>query len=225
MLNRPGIYKITCIPTGKFYIGSAQCVKVRWQLHRQHARHGTHHNRHFQSAWSKHGEDNFRFELLAVCAKLDLIMYEQRFIDKLDPAFNICRTAGNSLGIKCTDAAKAAISAKNKGHRRNIGRKVSDETRALLRVSAQTQFALDGHPRIGKLHSDDAKRKMSVAKKGVPGMRGRIVTEETRKKLSTAALGNKRCLGRKLSESTKNKIAAGKKGKVNTAEHIEKSRV
>jgi len=87
MLNKSGIYKITCDPTGKFYIGSAVSFKKRWCSHVSTAELGRHHNRHFQSAWTKHGKDAFRFEPLLVCKKDDLLMYEQRAIDFLKPNF------------------------------------------------------------------------------------------------------------------------------------------
>jgi hypothetical protein len=52
-------------------------------------------------------------------------------------------------------------------------------------------------------HSEDAKRKMSVAKKGKPSNRkGAIHSEDSIKKMRASKQGNKHCVGRKLPKLT-----------------------
>jgi hypothetical protein len=88
---------------------------------------------------------------------------------------------------------------------------------------------------FGMRHSDETKKKMSIARKG------RIISEETRKKLSTSnigkhlgptketqekikkiLLGRPSRLGATLSQETKDKIGRGNTGKNFTAEHRKK---
>ena len=105
-----GIYKITNTVTGKFYIGSAVNIKIRWANHRSRLGANKHGNRHLQNSWNKHGEDSFTFEVLECCEKERLIEREQFYIDNEKPAYNISPTAGNSLGVKHTDETKRKIS-------------------------------------------------------------------------------------------------------------------
>lgn len=79
--------------------------------------------------------------------------------------------------------------------------------------------------RRGKHHSDDAKRKMSLAMKGRPSpLKGKQHSEETRRKISESHKGKtmseeqkrkqaEALRGQKLSEETKRKISESCKGK------------
>ena len=69
-------------------------------------------------------------------------------MDQLKPAYNICRTAGSSLGVVCSAATKAKISARNKG------RVLTPEHREAIRKGG-----------LGKVHSAEAKSNMSIAQK------------------------------------------------------------
>lgn len=61
----PGIYVITCLPTGKVYVGQAKNCTQRWGGHRWHLNKGTHRNYHLQRAWRLHGQSAFTFEIAA----------------------------------------------------------------------------------------------------------------------------------------------------------------
>lgn len=106
MINRSGVYKITCTANGRFYIGSAVNFKRRWIYHRRDAVAGKHSSRHLQRAWDKHGPEAFKFEVLIVCSKECLIMYEQQAMNALKPEFNMAPTAGSCLGVKHTATAR-----------------------------------------------------------------------------------------------------------------------
>lgn len=107
-----GVYEIVHLDTGRQYIGSASTTFAkRWKLHRHQLRRGTHHSRHLQNAWNKYGEQAFAFRKLVICAPADVLMYEQRLLDGLKPAFNVAPIAGSAKGVRHTDETKKAMSA------------------------------------------------------------------------------------------------------------------
>lgn len=117
-IEASGIYQIRNLINGKRYIGSAKCFRTRWNGHRAKLRRGSHHSRHLQSSWVKHGESAFFFEVIELCDVNQLLVKEQAWLDRESPEFNVCPTAGNTLGRKFTQETKDKIAA------RAIGRKV-----------------------------------------------------------------------------------------------------
>ena len=59
-----GIYKITNTVNGKIYIGKSQNIEKRFNEHIYGLNRGINHNPHFQNAWDKYGEKNFKFEII-----------------------------------------------------------------------------------------------------------------------------------------------------------------
>lgn len=87
-----GIYKITCLENGRFYIGSAKNFKKRWSRHLNDLRNNKHDNVHLQRAYNKYGRDGFSFEVVEECDIGDLLILEQFYLDELKPyegGFNI----------------------------------------------------------------------------------------------------------------------------------------
>lgn len=83
-----GIYRITCRANGKSYIGSSKHVDSRLSSHYTMLRSGTHHSKHMQNAWDKHGEDFFSHETLLLCSEENLSYYEHLTVNGLSPEFN-----------------------------------------------------------------------------------------------------------------------------------------
>ena len=65
-----GLYKVTNIKNGKFYIGSSTNIEIRWKNHKAALRNNHHINKHLQSAWNKYGEEVFLFEIIKKTKKL-----------------------------------------------------------------------------------------------------------------------------------------------------------
>lgn len=105
-MDSPGIYKVTNLVTGDFYIGSAKNIRKRWNVHKCLLRQNKHYNKHFQSVWNKYKEENFEFVTLITCPVEYLIKAEQWFIDSLKPHYNKDVTAGSRLGTKHSEEAK-----------------------------------------------------------------------------------------------------------------------
>jgi group I intron endonuclease len=177
-----GIYRITCLANGRFYIGSAISLDNRKRQHVQALARGDHHNKKMQRSFSKYGLSSLKWEVLEFVEPEHLISREQHFIDTLDACnkehgFNLYPTAGSSLGSKASDEAKAKMSAAKKG------RKLSETQRAML----------------------DAVRN------------SKPITEETRQKLRDAWLHRG-----PISQEVRDKIAAAHRGKKQSPEAIEK---
>jgi group I intron endonuclease len=136
--NTSGIYAIVHIATGRKYIGSAVDVAMRWREHQNALMRNQHHSIALQRAWNKRGRDAFGFRLLLTCRPQHLLFYEQRAIDTWQPVFNCNKTAGSMLGFRFSDESKLKMAAAARRTRN----------------------------RLGKPHTEESKRKISLAKTG-----------------------------------------------------------
>lgn len=96
----PAIYTITNTATGEQYVGSARYAPARWSLHTHYLEHGRHHSKRLQESWDKYPDARFEFRVILFCESADLLMYEQRTLDVLKPAYNVSPTAGSTRGVK-----------------------------------------------------------------------------------------------------------------------------
>src|SRR5260370_36049823 len=92
-----GIYRIVCVRTGKFYIGSSTNLPTRRYNHFRVLQRNKHHNRHMQRAWNKYGKDAFVFEVLELALIPFLLERQQYWLDTLKPGFNMSPIAGSTL--------------------------------------------------------------------------------------------------------------------------------
>ena len=104
-----GIYKIACIVTGKFYIGSTSNLYDRRKSHLSKLRRNEHGNPKLQAAWNKYGEASFTYDVLELVLPMSLTAREQYWIDKLKPLFNLASVAGSRLGIKDSPETREKI--------------------------------------------------------------------------------------------------------------------
>jgi len=173
-----GVYKISCLQTGKFYIGSAHSLIQRKRTHLSCLRKNKHRNSKLQRAWNKYGEQNFQFQTLLICSKDDVLFYEQLLLTKLDAVtngFNISPSVIGGKGIKHTEETKAKLKEAWIQRRMRPKNPVSEET----------------------------KKKISLAKLG---KKRKPFTEEARKNMAISRMGNKNRLGIPHTEETKLKM-------------------
>lgn len=82
---KTGIYKITNLTNGHYYVGQAVDIMARFREHRFAARHIEHkdHNSPIHRALCKYGCDSFSYEILEECPRNQLDEKETCWIDKL----------------------------------------------------------------------------------------------------------------------------------------------
>ena len=108
------IYKITNEVDGKFYIGSTNNLIKRYYTHINHIRTGKNTCVKLIRAVNKHGEENFKIEIVCECSTDEILKTEQEYIDSLSPHYNIAKIAGSNLGIKRTKETKLKKSVSQK---------------------------------------------------------------------------------------------------------------
>jgi len=115
------VYEIRNIITGKIYVGSSINYESRKRRHVNRLKRGNHHSIHLQNSWNIYGEDGFEFRVLETVNDVDeLISREQYYLDYFnsyngDYGYNICKTAGSSIGTKHTDETKLKMSISHTG--------------------------------------------------------------------------------------------------------------
>lgn len=85
-----GIYRITNKIDGNSYIGSSKNIVGRISAHKTSLKHHFHYNILLQKAWDEYGENNFEFKIVYEVNDIeDLLIYEQYYIDKYNPIYNV----------------------------------------------------------------------------------------------------------------------------------------
>ena len=101
MVSICGVYRITNLINGKFYIGSSANIGQRWEQHLYRLRNNKHENPYLQKAWNKYGESNFQFEVIEECNSSDQYQREQHYLDLYQPfgeqGYNIVRNISKDL--------------------------------------------------------------------------------------------------------------------------------
>jgi len=115
-----GIYIIRNTITNKVYIGSSLNPRARIKEHFNSLNKNVHHSKYLQRSYNKYGKSVFKVDIIEyVNDKKDLLSKEQFWIDYYDSykkGYNVCRYAGNTLGLKCSEKNKI------KAHKRMAGK-------------------------------------------------------------------------------------------------------
>ena len=160
------IYEIINTKTQDKYIGSTVNFISRKSRHFTNLENNQHENKHLQSAYNKYGKDNFRFNIILFCDKNNLLLYEQNILDAWKPEYNICKIAGNCLGVK---RSKEVIEKKKLSR---SGYKPSEETRRKISETKKGNHLSEKHKKalsishINYIMPESQKQKISESNKG-----------------------------------------------------------
>lgn len=160
--GKSGIYMWKNLLTGKIYIGSAQNIKRRLTGYYNVSFLEKNTNMYICRSLLLHGYSSFGLSILEYCSKKILIEREQYYINTLKPGYNICKTAGSTLGRLHSVEAKSKISRAKQGT--NQGKNNSF---------------------FGKVHSEGSKKQMSEVKLGTS------LSDITKAKISVSKQGKK----------------------------------
>lgn len=163
---KSGIYKIVNTANGKAYIGSSFVLTRRWNRHVRELRGGIHPNAKLQAAWSKYGETSFEFCVVEYVDESLLIEREQHWIDCESPEYNICRTAGNTAGVRPDAAAREKMAAAKRGKPRSLETRQKISAYQKTRVVSPETIKKQSIARTGAKRSAEARQRMSDAAKG-----------------------------------------------------------
>ncbi|MDY6867238.1 MAG: NUMOD3 domain-containing DNA-binding protein [Chloroflexota bacterium] len=193
-----GVYKIVNKINGNCYVGSSKSIDGRLKIHLRRLRNGSHRNPHLQSAFKKYGESAFDFIKVLYCDLKNLLIYEQLLLDEINPEYNICPNAGNTLGVTHSKETRKKMSNARKG------KKFTEEHKKKISI------ALKGHAPTLDCHSQKTRKKISES------LLGHSISSETRKKISESNKGKhfgsyNGMWGRKHTEETKRKISQSMK--------------
>lgn len=117
------IYKITCITSGKIYIGkTTKDINKRFNEHFKAAFNDNIKDTHLHNAIKKYGVEDFKIELLETCKNKEELANREKFwvaiYDSLKYGYNMTEGGDGSSGYKQTDEHKNKIANSNRGQKR-----------------------------------------------------------------------------------------------------------
>ncbi len=136
---KSGIYQIVNLVNNNIYIGSAVNLRNRKYLHISMLKRNIHHSIILQRAYNKYGLKNFSFEILEYVDVKNLIIREQFYIDKCNPKYNVCKIAGNTLGVE-SSRKKSVIQYDLEGNQIKIWNCLQD-IKNHLKISASSKIS------------------------------------------------------------------------------------
>lgn len=210
-----GVYKITNLITGRYYIGSSYHCEERRKEHFQGLRNGTHVNAYMLHSFQKHGKENFKFEIIHELPEDQARDKEQWYIDNFyDEMYNISKTAYDGGDLISYHPDKENIIAR-------MTEAINERYKNMSEADKEKQWGYikeKGNPMQGRKHTEESKRKMSLSSMGNTANKGKKASKETRERLSEIAkerTGEKNPFyGRHHSEETKQYMSEKFKGRI-----------
>ena len=175
-MNISGIYAIICRNSGRYYVGSSNCIRRRKSKHFSDLIKNRHHNHYLQNIFNKYGKDSIFFIICEECPPQDLIKIEQRYLDEgkfdsfcVNYSFSADRTSITeetrkkiSLSLKgriFSKQHKTQISLSKKGKKRINFSNIHIQNLSKSATGKNNSF-------YGKRHTNESKRKMSNSRNG-----------------------------------------------------------
>lgn len=192
-----GIYCIENIVNGKKYVGQSIDIHKRLSGHRTKLIRGKHKNQHLQNSWNKYGESSFKFYILEECKESMLDQTEINYINKwnlqdynygynIESGGNLNKHLGEEtkmklreahLGVKLSEEVCKKMSDSRMGKNNSMyGKCHTQETKDKISKAnkgkpghkpSEYQLQRAREANIGKIVSDETKKKLAEAKKGI----------------------------------------------------------
>ena len=141
-----GVYKITNMSNGKFYVGSSKDIKSRWSQHKKKLNEGTHGNSHLQRAWKLYGGQNFIFEVIEECLPEMQFEREQYYLNTLNPfddnGYNIVRQISKEY-MSDNYISKICERCKKEYHTFSHLSKYCDKCKEIIKQENKWQYEAD----------------------------------------------------------------------------------
>lgn len=187
------VYKHTS-PSNKVYIGiTSRDPKRRFCCNGQ----GYKNNFHFWSAIKKYGWENFKHEIIKEGLSFDeACETEKRLISEyksFDSRFGYNIALGGQ-GFLMTDEQRAELSDRQKKFYSDpsIRKKVSIRSKGMWAdENFRNNHIGEKHPMYGHTHTEEARQKISEARRGKPTTKGKVWTLEERQHMSEVQMGHK----------------------------------
>lgn len=203
---KSGIYKITNSVNGKFYIGSSNDIKQRWNEHKSKLKSNRHVNKKLQNAWNFYGEDKFLFEVVESTDDNQSILFEreQHYFDLFKPymrdiGYNICPKASGGDTITHNPNREQFVQKMSTlcagENNPMFGKTHTSDTIALQKEKSKGRFTLDWFIQKygevdGKLKYEDRRQKLLNRKmnysysNGFEGTKRTFMTADVKNKIS-----------------------------------------
>ena len=211
-----GVYKISNILSGRYYIGYSTNINRRFTVHRSKLKQNCHDNIFLQRAYNLDGEDKFKYDIIHICdteekaKEIELQYLTDLSIRNIVYNLNFNNSGGDLL--------------KNHPDKEKIREKILNSCKETLnkmtpeeRSQKYGKFG-DKNGMYGKTHTEEVRKMNSELKKGNTYCKGKKASEETRQKMSENAklkIGDKNPFyGKHHSEETIKKIKERSKGRL-----------
>lgn len=147
------IYRIRHVESGACYVGQTIDFRKRKGAHLSALRAKRCTSPYLQRAYDAHGESAFSFEVLEASSldKAERTRDEQRWIDKLAPAYNSAQAANSRAGTKASAETRAKMSAAHMGNKSAAGKTMSADERARRSLLMTGNKRAAGHRKSDEL--------------------------------------------------------------------------
>lgn len=210
-----GVYKISNIKDGRYYIGHSQNIYNRFKTHKYKLKNNKHDNIFMQRVYKKYGLDSFTFEIIHKFDDVEKSKEKElEYLQNLEIRKELYNLNYNNDGgdmLSHHPNKKEIIEKRSETLKENNAKLTKEELK--------DKYGLNGEKNgmFGKTHTKEARKIFSNLHKGNKYSLGLKRSEETRKKISEIAkqrIGEKNpFFGKVHSEEARKKISENNLGK------------
>ena len=211
-----GVYKISNILSGRYYIGYSTNIERRFCVHRSKLRKNCHDNIFLQRAYNLDGEDNYRYDIIHICdTEEEAKEIELKYLTDLSIREKLYNLNYNNSGGDLISHHPEKEKIRNQ-----ISSSLLQLMSKLTSNEKKEKFGRSGERNgmYGKTHTKEVKFLISAANKGNTYCKGKKASEETRRRMSEGAklkIGEKNSFfGKHHTEETIQKIKDKSRGRL-----------